>query len=115
MMAIIFTASSIPGDAMPRFEAFDFSIKKIGHAIGYALLAVSYFRGFGKRAWLAWLLAVFYAITDEFHQSFTPGRNPSVWDVLVYDNLGAIAGLLIFNRLKKQKDDASAPPSANSQ
>ena len=97
MMTLIFAFSSIPGDALPHFEEFDFSIKKLGHALGYALLAVSYFRGLGKRPWLAWLLAILFAVTDEFHQSFTPGRNPSVWDVLIYDNLGAIVGLWIYH------------------
>ncbi|MBV6397512.1 MAG: hypothetical protein HFACDABA_03126 [Anaerolineales bacterium] len=117
MMALIFTASSIPGGALPDFEEFDFSIKKLGHAIGYALLSVSYARGLGQRPRLAWLLAILFAITDEFHQSFTPGRSPSVWDVLVYDNLGATIGLLIFKKITKpkQKDSASAPPFANSQ
>ena len=103
MMAIIFAASSIRGDEMPRFDEFDFTVKKLGHSVGYALLAASYLRGLGKRPWLAWLLAVLFAITDEFHQSFTPGRNPSVWDVLVYDNFGAIAGAWIFHHIAKRK------------
>ena len=103
MMAIIFTASSIPGDAMPRFDKFDFSIKKLGHSLGYALLAVSYLRGLEKRPWLAWLTAVLFAISDEFHQSFTPGRNPSVWDVLIYDNLGAMGGLWLHHLIGKRK------------
>ena len=103
MMAIIFAASSIRGDEMPRFDEFDFTVKKLGHSVGYALLAASYLRGLGKRPWLAWLLAVLFAITDEFHQSFTPGRNPSVWDVLVYDNFGAIAGASIFHHIAKRK------------
>ena len=103
MMMLIFAFSSIPGDDMPRFDEFDFTIKKLGHSIGYACLAASYLHGRGKRPWLAWLLAILFAITDEFHQSFTPGRNPSVWDVLVYDNLGAIVGVWIFNRFAKRK------------
>lgn len=151
MMMLIFAASSIPSDAMPRFDEFDFSVKKLGHSLGYALLAISYFRGlksinhnprragagghkeyegnsfsslvtfenfvFKNLAFLAWLMAVLFAVTDEFHQSFTPGRNPSMWDVLIYDNFGAIIGLLIFKRFtrSKQKDDATASPSTNSQ
>ena len=103
LMMIIFAASSIPGDAMPRFDEFDFSVKKLGHSLGYALLAISYFRGLGKRPWLAWLMAVLFAVSDEFHQSFTPGRNPSIYDVLIYDNLGAIAGVWIFHLIRKRK------------
>ena len=102
MMVAIFAFSSIPSAEMPHFDQFDFSVKKLGHALGYALLAASYLRGLGKRPWLAWLMAILYAITDEFHQSFTPGRNPSIWDVIVFDNLGALAGAWIFHLIGKR-------------
>jgi VanZ family protein len=104
MMAIIFGFSSIPSVEMPRFGIFDFSVKKLGHALGYGLLAVAYQHGLGgKRPWLAWLMAVAYAATDEFHQSFVPGRNASPWDVLVFDNLGALAVLWFHHIVTKRK------------
>jgi VanZ family protein len=113
MMTLIFGFSSIPSKEMPKFGAFDFSVKKLGHAMGYGLLALSYQRGLGgKRPWLAWILTLAYAATDEFHQSFVPGRNASPVDVLLYDNLGALAGLWAGSLFRKrnQKGDASAPP-----
>ena len=64
--------------------------------LGYAFLANSFWYGFGfrsKRAWLAWVLALLYAMTDEFHQSFTLGRNPSPVDVFLFDGGGAALGL----------------------
>jgi VanZ family protein len=113
MMALIFGFSSIPSEEMPSFGGLDFSIKKFGHAFGYALLALSYQRGLGgKRPWLAWLMAVAYAATDEFHQSFASGRNPSPWDVLLFDNLGALAGLWVGSLFaKRTKPDMSHPRS----
>jgi len=106
MMCIIFTFSSMPSTELPHFGAFDFSVKKLGHALGYGLLAVSYLRGMdGKRPWLAWLIAVLYAVTDEFHQSFTPGRTPSPVDVLLFDNLGALTGLWIYSIFQKRRKD----------
>jgi VanZ family protein len=36
-------------------------------------------------------IASAYGIVDEIHQSFVPGRSPSVWD-WVADTLGAFAG-----------------------
>ncbi|CAG1013677.1 hypothetical protein ANAEL_04770 [Anaerolineales bacterium] len=95
-MAVIFIFSSQPGDSLPDFLNWDYVVKKGGHAIGYGLLALSYlhfFRYDKKRYWLAWLLAVLFSATDEFHQSFVPGRHPSIYDVLIFDNLGAAAGL----------------------
>lgn len=76
--------------------------------IGYGLLALSYFhwlRYNKKYYWLAWLMTLLYALTDEFHQSFVAGRNASVFDVMVFDNLGAVFGLwLYFIRRKNQTD-----------
>ncbi len=34
-----------------------------------------------RAAFLAALLGTGYGISDELHQSFVPGRDPSVWDV----------------------------------
>ena len=44
--------------------------------------------------WTAVLaLAAVYGATDELHQSFVPGRDPS-WLDLGYDSMGAVLGLL---------------------
>jgi VanZ family protein len=96
MMGAIFCFSSIPSNEMPYFGLADFLVKKGGHATGYALLVLANMRAFGwdrKRWWLAWLLAVLYSATDEFHQSFVPGRHPAITDVGI-DALGAAVGLL---------------------
>lgn len=99
MMAVIFAFSSRTGDELPNFGGWDYFAKKGAHAFGYGLLAISYLRAFkGRRYVLAWLLAVLYSATDEFHQSFVPGRRASIIDVLVFDNLGAMLGLLIYSR-----------------
>ena len=74
--------------------------------LGYGLLALSYWHAFGwtgRRRWLAWALAILYACTDEFHQSFVWGRHPSIWDVLVFDNLGALISIWLAGRCIKQK------------
>ena len=97
-MMIIFIFSSQPSNELPNFDWADTIIKKGGHVTGYAALALSYWYAFrmqkGKRR-LAWLLALLYALTDELHQSFVPGRHPSIRDVLIFDNLGAIISLWV--------------------
>lgn len=96
LMAIIFAFSSRTGDDLPDFGGWDYFVKKGAHAIGYGLLALSYMRALGGRKYLlAWLLAVLYSATDEFHQSFVPGRSASIIDVLVFDNLGAALALFL--------------------
>jgi VanZ family protein len=105
MMALIFLASSIPGDRMPNAGQWDFSVKKGGHMTGYALLAVSlmqatFLRGGGQKKqtpkafFLTLGICCVYALSDEFHQSFVPGRNATLIDVGI-DGLGASVGLLV--------------------
>jgi VanZ family protein len=101
MMAVIFIVSSQPSSNLPNFDVLDKVVKKGGHAIGYGLLGLSYLYALGlnkKHYFFAWLLAILYAITDEFHQGFVSSRHPSVWDVMVFDNLGTIAALFLYYR-----------------
>jgi hypothetical protein len=106
MMAIIFGFSSLPSNEMPDLGIWDLVIQKGGHVLGYGLLALAYWVGlrFDKRRWwLALLLAMIYAVTDEFHQSFVPGRHPGWVDILVYDGGGAVTalGLAYWRRAKR--------------
>ncbi len=115
MMVIIFVLSSQPSSNLPNFNWADKFVKKCGHVIGYGLLALSYLRVFyanKRRYWLAWSLAILYAITDEIHQSFVSTRHPSVWDVVVFDDLGAIAALFLYHHYWKQ--DANVSRGSNS-
>ncbi len=97
MMAVIFLASSIPSAQMPNAGALDLLVKKGGHMTGYALLGLSLARAQGKTGRKQMLLAMLgcalYALSDEFHQSFVPGRHPSLVDALLIDNAGAAIGL----------------------
>lgn len=103
IMATIFWFSATPSQDLPDYGFLDTLVKKGGHMLGYALLASAYWYGFKldpKKLWLAWVLAVLYAASDEFHQSFTPGRHPSWVDILGFDGGGAAFGLgVIFNWL----------------
>jgi len=103
-MVIIFIFSSQPSNELSKFGWLDTLIKKNGHVIAYAILTLSYWYALGMqegRRWLAWFLAVLYALTDELHQAFVPGRHPSIWDVLIFDNLGALISLwIVSNRIK---------------
>jgi VanZ family protein len=99
MMVVIFLFSTRPSSELPDFGLWDYFVKKGGHMLGYALLALTYWHGLhwepGKM-WFAWGLAICYAITDELHQSFVPGRHPSLFDIFFFDNLGAILGLILW-------------------
>jgi hypothetical protein len=106
VMMVIFVASSTPGNDVLSFGVWDTILKKGAHIAGYALLAICYLHALNNTgkinrfvSLIAILLAGLYAATDEFHQSFTPGRNPSAGDVGI-DALGAVIGALIWARIK---------------
>lgn len=99
LMAVIFRLSAVPGTELPYFGAWDYALKKTGHALGYGLLGVSYYYGMPP-AWprrlrwpLAWALTLAFALSDEFHQSFVLGRTSSLGDV-GFDIFGATLALI---------------------
>ena len=111
-MLTIFMLSARPSSDLPNFGWADPIIKKGGHMTGYALLALSYWRAFNfgqGKARLAWCFAILFAVTDEFHQSFVSGRNASIGDVLIFDNLGALVSLWLRNLYKTQRSDSPGP------
>jgi VanZ family protein len=61
-------------------------------------------RGLGVARLYAAALAigVFYAVTDEFHQSFVPTRDPSAHDVLA-DAMGIALGVWLWTRRPNTK------------
>lgn len=70
--------------------------------MGYGLLSISFWHALKwekKYTGWAWLLAVLYAVTDEIHQSFIPGRHPSPLDVIFFDATGAAVALWFADRI----------------
>jgi len=100
-MGLIFWFSSQPSEVLPNFNWADKLVKKSGHVIEYALLTYSYWFALGKdpkQRWVVWFMAILYAATDEYHQLFVQGRHASAWDVLIFDNIGALISLWWTNK-----------------
>ena len=120
-MAVIFVFSSQPGDASEETSQFaiyifnllgldlygffgtlaQFIVRKCAHFTVYLVLYMLLFNAlresfsFKKALWLSMLAAFLYACSDEFHQSFVPGRGPAFKDVMI-DSTGALVGLTII-------------------
>lgn len=99
MMGLIFYLSSLTSTELPYFGTWDFVLKKGAHALGYAFLGLAYYYALPGRLsifyklLLAWIMALLFALSDEFHQSFVQGRTSSLQDVAI-DVSGAALALL---------------------
>ncbi len=99
-MAVIFILSAQQTLPSPSSPAATFLMEQGGHLLEYAILAALCFRAvtqtFPNRQPALWALAItaLYALSDEWHQSFVPGRDAEVMD-LVIDFLGALLGLSV--------------------
>ena len=124
LMAIIFCFSASPANtsqAMSNSVADLFNLphqltRKIAHFILFGLLGAAwyyYLRALGRFTpgftSLGSLLFVFlYALIDEFHQTFIPGRSGQFSDILL-DTAAGLVGIIIFgtiyylSRSKQQK------------
>lgn len=96
--AFIFYLSSFPDlrSSLPDF--WDLVLRKFAHAGEYAVLAVLTVWALKdtKNAFIAaGLLVVLYAASDEFHQSFVPGRFAALLDFGI-DVVGGAIGLLAY-------------------
>ncbi len=105
-MSLIYFLSSFHNLQASVIAWQDFVIRKTVHFFEYAVLFVLLNRAtlsttkivFRKRIWLVLLLALFYASTDEYHQTFVAGRSGRIRDFLI-DGLGVLAGLLFVLKL----------------
>lgn len=103
VMGIIFFLSQQPGTdlRLPLPPGVD----KLGHGVLYAVLAWTAIFALGpslpartpRAGVLVVLFCLLYGISDEFHQSFIPGREPSGGDLLA-DTAGAAVAVASWLR-----------------
>ncbi|MFZ1082219.1 MAG: VanZ family protein [Candidatus Kryptoniota bacterium] len=114
-MAFIFTLSSIPGSSLAPIE-FPYA-HPIAHTLLYAMLYYLFFRALGHqrfstflyeyRTWIAFLFAAAYGASDEFHQSFTPGRTEEFKDFLI-DVMAALVVLIAIVLINKSRREGES-------
>lgn len=107
-MGVIFYFSTLPASKASNVQWQEFVIKKTAHMTEYGLLFLLWYRvgrGWGwdkiKAAVAAILIVAVYGASDEFHQSFTPGREPRVRDWGFDITGGVIVWILLWKLLPK--------------
>jgi len=112
---LIYLLSDIPTLDSGLSLTWDVVLRKMAHAAEFGVLSLLLLRAIGKKSTGAWLVAavisILYAVTDEVHQRFVPGREGNVWDVVI-DSLGVCIGLLVVRRFWLTKE-ATEPPSSS--
>lgn len=111
-MAGIYYLSSQP---MPDLDLGFSNQDKLLHLGAYGLLSMLILGGMRRhdqhyrplQLALAALLAALYGCSDEWHQSFVPGRRMDGLDLLA-DALGAVLGVIALHLLSNRKAAAAA-------
>ena len=109
---------------LPLTDTMVVAVRKCAHLMEYAALGASMYlltddwqqaradrkqetRGrlsldgpFGK----AWFASALYAVMDEIHQHFVPGRSGEITDVLI-DSIGCLIGVVIMSSILHRRDD----------
>lgn len=106
-MALIFFMSSQTGLAGPEWMSVAGHIVEYGGLAALLYFALSRTTGLAhlKIAAVAAVMATLYGLTDEWHQSFVPGRVPDVMDLLTdfsASTLVAMSAALALRRATKR-------------
>lgn len=112
LMGTIFFLSHLPGSELQLVEIPMFD--KFAHGVVYGLLAGAALYAVPpeirrarpqRTALMIMFFCVAYGISDEFHQSFVPGRETSLGD-LAADSVGAAVVILLWLRFRSGKTNS---------
>lgn len=100
---ILVSAKKLVTNLDIELDTFNHLIRKSAHFISYLILGILVLNAISKnkKLNLKWTMisisiCMLYAISDELHQAFVPGRGPSVFDVVI-DSFGASVGIFIYS------------------
>lgn len=137
LMVFIFLQSALPADLSQQEsnaivtlltgllpvapETLSFVIRKSAHFMEYLLLGMSLFvtvreylpveeriGAVRSGLLLPWGIGTLYALTDEIHQRFVPGRSCEARDVLI-DSCGVAAGVLVMVLIRRAGEKKRRP------
>ena len=108
MSSLLIPIFNFLGVTIQDLNSWGLLIRKAAHMFIYFVLAIlsvhalfvsNFFKNKVYNYGTALVISFLYACSDEWHQSFTPGRTMAFADVLI-DTAGAILGLILFFLIK---------------
>ena len=99
-MVVMFALSSQPDADQSGGRELPLGAYKLAQFVEYGVLGLLLSGAFRqthvpRAAWWAWVVVVIYAIGDEIHQAYVPGRSPLVSDIAI-DAAGGLLGVLAY-------------------
>lgn len=73
-------------------------IRKSAHFTEYFILGILVYnliRSYNKKTYISLIICILYAVSDEIHQMFVPGRSCQMLDVMI-DSLGALLSIFLM-------------------
>ena len=104
-MLFIVYLSHIPQDNLPQEASGINNIDLLFHFFEYSFLGFLFYQSISVDNLLdvkplhgAVLIGILFALSDEYHQSFVPGRHMSLMDI-IFDSLGILFGSSLAPRV----------------
>ena len=104
-MLFIVYLSHIPQDNLPQEASGINNIDLLFHFFEYSFLGFLFYQSISidnlldvKPLHGAVLIGILFALSDEYHQSFVPGRHMSLMDI-IFDSLGILFGSSLAPRV----------------
>ena len=79
-------------------------VRKLAHFTEYiilGLLVCNLIKNYDKKTYIAIIICILYAVSDELHQILVPGRSCQILDILI-DSLGSILGIFTLNSIRNK-------------
>ncbi|MGI6424217.1 MAG: VanZ family protein [Tepidanaerobacteraceae bacterium] len=106
---IINTLEKINPNAEIDVKVFSYIVRKAAHFSLYFVLGFLVINGLWKSGiygskgiYLGVFISLLYAISDEVHQLYVPGRGGQVQDVIL-DTVGSVVGILLYVNVFKER------------
>jgi VanZ family protein len=90
----------MPNLKIEMLGGWDFLFRKIAHLTEFGVLSILLYRAINHDiAFWPLFLTFVYAVTDEVHQYYVPGRITSAVDIMI-DTVGGVLGLIIYLKIR---------------